>query len=128
MRVALLILTSLLALTALPAGMLLMLEPNGSTLGLSLSLLSSTPFPDFFIPGLLLALIVGGCSLVSLFLIMNQSPASYKIAMASGVVLVIWIVAELILIPHYHWLQGLYLAIGILIALTSYQLMGKAAI
>lgn len=128
MRVALLVLNSFITLTALPAGMLMMLEPNGSSLGLSLSLLLNTPFPDFFIPGLLLALIVGGCSLVSLFLIMNHSPAPYKIAMASGVALMIWIVTELILIPYYHWLQGLYLAIGILIALTSYQLMGKAAI
>lgn len=128
MRVALLILTSFITLTALPSGLVMMLEPNGSPLGLSLSLLLNTPFPDFFIPGLVLALIVGGSSLVSLFLLMNQSPVSYKIALAAGVVLAIWMVAELILIPYYHWLQGLYLAIGILVALTAYQLMGKAAI
>lgn len=128
MRAVLLLLNSFVTLTALPAGMLLMLEPDGNSLGLSLSILLNTPFPDFFIPGLVLALIVGGCSLVSLFLIMSHSAASYKLAMASGIVLTIWIVTELILIPYYHWLQGLYLAIGILIALTSYQLMGKAAI
>lgn len=128
MRTVLLVLTSFITLTALPAGMLLMLQPDGSSLELSMSLLTGTPFHDFFIPGLVLALIVGGCSLVSLFLIMTNNSQAYKIALTGGVVLILWIIGELILMPYYHWLQGLYLAIGILIALTSYQLMGKAAI
>lgn len=128
MRISLLILISFITLTAVPGGLLMMYESNGSALGLSTSLLARTPFDDFFIPGLLLALIVGGSSLVSLFLVMNQSTSAYRIAMASGVILVIWVLGEFILVPYYHWLQGLYLAAGILIALTSYQLMGRAAI
>lgn len=127
MRVALLVLTAFITLTALPGGMLLMMEPGGGSIGLTVQLLSNTPFHDFFIPGLVLALIVGGSSLVSLFLVMNESPLSYKVAMLSGIILVVWILAELAFIPYYHWLQGLYLAIGVLVALTSYQLMGKAA-
>lgn len=127
MRVALLVLTAFITLTALPGGMLLMMEPGGGSIGLTVQLLSNTPFHDFFIPGLVLALIVGGSSLVSLFLVMNESPLSYKVAMLSGIILVVWILAELAFIPYYHWLQGFYLAIGVLVALTSYQLMGKAA-
>lgn len=91
-----------------------------------MNLLEGTPFRDFFIPGLALALIVGGCNLVSLFLVMTSSPNAYKFTLTVGVVLVLWIVAELMLMPYYHWLQGLYLAIGILVVLTSYQLMGRA--
>lgn len=126
MRVVLLILISFITLTALPVGILLVLEPDGSSLGLPVEFLSHSLFPDFFISGVL-ALIIGGSSLVSLFMIMNNSPWSYKMALASGVVLVLWIIAELVVMPYYHWLQSLYLATGILIALTSYQLIGKAA-
>ena len=126
MRVVLLILISFITLTALPVGILLVLEPDGSSLGLPVEFLSHSLFPDFFISGVL-ALIIGGSSLVSLFMIMNNSPWSYKMELASGVVLVLWIIAELVVMPYYHWLQSLYLATGILIALTSYQLIGKAA-
>lgn len=126
MRVALVVLIFFITLSALPSGILLIMQPDGSSLGLSMNLLEGTPFRDFFIPGLALALIVGGCNLVSLFLVMTSSPNAYKFTLTVGVVLVLWIVAELMLMPYYHWLQGLYLAIGILVVLTSYQLMGRA--
>ena len=77
--------------------------------------------------GLLLAIIIGGSSLMTLFLAMNQSAISYKLALFSGIALVVWILAEFILFPYRHWLQGLYLGVGLLITLTSYQLLGKAA-
>jgi len=127
MRIALFVFVSLITLTAMPAGLLMMIEPNGRSLGLSLQLLSNTPFSDFFIPGLILAVIVGGSSLVSLLMIMTKSHWSYKIALLSGFALVIWVIGELLLLPEYHWLQGLYLVVGILITLTSYHLLGKTA-
>lgn len=128
MRLALLILISFVALTALPSGLLLMYYPDGSAFGLSSNFLIATPFKSYFVPGLILALIVGGSSLMTLFLVMNQSPFSYRFALFSGIVLVIWILAEFILFPYRHWLQGLYLGAGLLVTLTAYQLLGKAAI
>lgn len=128
MRLALLILISFVALTALPSGLLLMYYADGSALGLSPDLLVATPFKSYFVPGLILALIVGGSSLMTLFLVMNQSPFSYRFALISGIFLVIYILAEFIIFPYHHWLQGLYLGAGLLIALASYQLLGKAAI
>lgn len=128
MRLALLILISFVALTALPSGLLLMYYSDGSSFGLSPDFLVATPFKSYFVPGLLLALVVGGSSLVTLFLVMNQSPLSFKLALFSGIVLVIWVLAEFILFPYRSWLQGLYLGAGVLITLTSYQLLGKAAI
>lgn len=128
MRPVLLVLISFVAVTALPSGLLMMYYSDGSLFGLSPDLLIATPFKSYFVPGLILALVIGGSSLMALFLIMNQSPFSYRFALFSGIVLMIWIFAEFILFPYRHWLQGLYLGAGILIALTSYQLLGKAAI
>lgn len=127
MRGVLIIFLSFVALTAIPAGLLLIADPGGGSMGMSADLLSNTPFHSFFVPGLILLLIVGGSAMIGLFLIIIHSWWSYRIALTSGIILMIWILDELIFIPDYHWIQGLYLAIGILISLTAYQLMGKAA-
>lgn len=128
MRLALLIMMSFVAITALPSGLLMMYYSDGSLFGFSPDLLAATPFKSYFVPGLILALVVGGSSLMTLLLVMYQSPFSYRVALLSGIVLLIWILAEFILFPYRHWLQGLYLGAGLLIILTSYQLLGKAAI
>ncbi len=47
------------ALGAIPAGYSLIAEPDGSGLGMSLNLLSGSPFNDFFIPGLCLFIVNG---------------------------------------------------------------------
>ena len=116
-----------ITVTALPIGLMMMIEPGGETLGLTTNLLSGTPFQDFFVPGLILALIVGGSGLVSILLFMSQSRYKYKLALASGLILLLWMVTELMMTSNYHWLKGLYLAVAVLVVLTSYQLMGKAA-
>lgn len=127
MRLFLLILVSFVALTALPGGIMMAYHPDGSELGLSTDMLYASPFKSYFIPGLILALVVGGCNLVGLFLIMTDNSHSYKFCLLSGILLLGWIVAQMLLMQYYSWLQGLYLLTGILISLLSYHLMGKAA-
>lgn len=127
MRLFLLILVSFVTLTALPAGIMMAYNPDGSELGLSTDMLYATPFKSYFIPGLILALVVGGCNLVALFLIMTDNSQSYKLCMLSGILLTGWIIMQMLFLQYYSWLQGLYLLTGILIFLVSYHLMGKAA-
>lgn len=128
MRLTLFLLVSFVTLTALPMGLMMMYEPDGSALGLSTDILSRTPFGSFFIPGLILALVIGGGCLMGLFLLINQSPRSYKLTMFNGILLIGWTIGQLLFTSYYHWIQGIYLVAGILITLTSYQLMGKAVI
>lgn len=127
MRIVLLILISFITLSAIPVGLLMMYDPEGVSLGLSASLLGDTPFHNYFIPGLLLALMVGGTSLITLFLLMNQSTAAYRMALVSGLITVGWTLIQFIFFPYIYGIQGAYLAVGILITLDAYQLMGKAA-
>ena len=127
MRTLLLILISFAAFTALPAGIMMIYQPDGSSLGLSTSMLDGTPFKDFLVPGLVLAGIVGGINAIGLFVIMSGNVHSYKFSLLCGIVLVGWIVTQLMLFQYYYWQQGLYLLTGILIILLSYHLMGKAA-
>ena len=127
MRVLLLVLTSLVSLTAIPFGLMMMISPDGSNLGLSTALLANTPFATFFLPGLVLTVIVGGIHMAALFLIMDEHPAVYRVSLTAGVVLIAWIIVQAIFLMTFFWLHGLYLFIGILTAVISYQLQGKAA-
>ena len=54
------------ALGAIPAGLALIIYPDGSAVGMSTTLLSQAPFQDFLIPGLFL-LIGNGLSCLNIF-------------------------------------------------------------
>jgi hypothetical protein len=125
MRSFLLLLIAFVAVTALPSGILLVYEPDGSLLGLPLAMLESSPFVN---SGLMLALVVGGSCILSLSLIASGNANAYKFSVGTGIILFLWIAGQMMLVQYYQWLQGIYLGIGLLIFLLSYQLLGKTAL
>jgi hypothetical protein len=125
MKTVLVMLISFVAITTIVSGLMLVNNPGGEVLNLPLSLLQQTPFTDFLIPGILLALVVGGINLVALIANIQQKPNRYSWAIAGGVVLIGWIVCQVILIQTVNWLHFVYLGIGCLMVLTAFQLKGK---
>ena len=99
--------------------------PDGSILDLSLDLLKNTPFDDFVIPGVLLAIIVGGVNFLAVFFNIKRDEKRYRLAFWGGTVLVIWIIAQYLVINQSMWLDLFYLTIGLSIILISLQLKGK---
>jgi hypothetical protein len=117
-------------LTAVWGGLELVLSPDGSFMRLPLSLLENTPFRDFVIPGLLLTSFVGGINTLAGVLLLRGHPRADAEAMVSGAILATWILVEVILIRHVHWLHGLYLAVGLTIfgiAVVREKRAGKLA-
>lgn len=119
------ILVSFIAVTALVSGLLMISNPDGSIMNLPLRLLDGTAFRDFKIPGILLAVVVGGTNLLAVFFYLKRHSSRYNWALAGGLVVSGWIIVQMILIGSIHWLHLFYLAIGILIILFSFQLKGK---
>ena len=128
MKTILFILISIVAITAFLSGLVMIINPDGSVFNLSPGLLENTPFSNYRIPGLLLALLVGGVNLTALFFIMQRHPGRYNWAIAGSFMISIWILVQLLLIQAAHWLQFIYLGIGVLIILIAYQLKGKWAV
>jgi len=128
MRTILFILVSFIGLTATLSGLIMISNPDGGILNLSLSLLEKTPFKNFLVPGILLTVIVGGINMIAVFYNIQRHPKRYNWAMAGGVVITGWIIVQMIMLGAVHWLHILYLIIGILIILISYQLEGKWAV
>jgi hypothetical protein len=128
MKTLLFILVSFIAVTATLSGLILISNPDGAAMNLSLSLLEGTPFKNFMVPGLLLTTLVGGVNLLAIFYNMQRHAKRYNWAMAGGIMLIGWLIAQMILIHTLHWLHFIYLGIGLLIILISFQLKGKWAV
>ncbi|MEP6746187.1 MAG: hypothetical protein ABJB86_00600 [Bacteroidota bacterium] len=120
MKTILIIITSLIAASAIVCGMMMLRDPDGSSLQLPLSVLGHTNFKDFAIPGYLLIIIVGGSnSLAAMTLFLRQKSARF-FSVAAGLFISVWIATQLWLINVIFWLQFIYLFAGIVILLISF--------
>ncbi|MEI6948874.1 hypothetical protein V9K67_16930 [Paraflavisolibacter sp. H34] len=125
MRTFLFSLVAIVALAALVAGLLLVFRPDGSLLGLSESLLKSTPFTSFLLPGLLLAVVIGGVNLVAVLFGLSHKKAAYVWASTGGILLCAGLIDQMLVTQVYHLLSLLLLAAGFAIVFLSYALMGN---
>jgi hypothetical protein len=113
LRWPLLAIAAFLALGAIPAGVGFVLRPDGSLVGMPLTVLAGTPFPDFRLPGLILTLVVGGATLAAAVLVAVGSPRAADVALAAGAVVVGWIAGQLALIAYVSPLQPLVAGLGL---------------
>ncbi len=110
-RLLLLAVALVLAVGAIPVGVAFALRPDGSLVGLPLPTLAGTPFPDFRIPGLVLAAVVGGSTLATAVLVARGSRLAPRLALVAGVLVVGWIAVQVSLLGY---VSGLQPAVGLL--------------
>ncbi|MGG3470281.1 hypothetical protein ABES02_22700 [Neobacillus pocheonensis] len=113
---------SLIGLGAIAAGMGLVLEPDGSGLGMSLDLLRDSPFEDFLIPGITLLAVNGICSLIAALLSFINHRFAGKITGLLGVAMIIWISAQVYWIGWESWLEPTFLVVGVVEMILGYFL------
>jgi len=128
MKVILFSLLAFVALTAIFSGLLMISNPTGDLMHLPLNLLAATPFKNFLIPGVILAIAVGGMNITAIIFNLIRHEKRYHWAIAGGFTLLGFIVAQMILIHAANWLHFLYIGIALLTILLAYQLEGKWAV
>jgi hypothetical protein len=121
---AALALLGFMSLNAIPAGLLLVLRPDGSYIGLPPSLLEGTPFADFRVPGLALSIAVGGSSLAAFLLVLFRHRYARLAIILAGAVEVGWIVCQVAYIGYQGFLQPLILVMGLATLLASGRMGG----
>jgi hypothetical protein len=124
MKILLFMLVSFVAVTTTFSGLIMISNPDGKVMGLALIILDATPFKSFMIPGIVLTT-VGAINVIAVFFNIQRHKNRYNWAMAGGILIMGWVIVQQILIQIFHWLQFLYLGVGILITLIAYQLKGK---
>lgn len=123
----LILLQALLAISALIPGVLLALARDGSMLGLPLWLLKDSPFTDYLIPGIILFVFVGVYPSAVAYGLWQRP--SWKFpdvinpfrrihwawagSLASGVIVIVWIIVEVLMIRAVDFLHYFYIGWGL---------------
>jgi len=105
-----------LGMGALFGGIQFILAPDGHLLGISLSMLTGTPFHSFLVPGLLLFTFVGLGPTVAAALTARRRAVGPLAAFAVGLTLMVWITVEMVLfagVTSLFW--AFYLVLGTVI-------------
>jgi menaquinone-dependent protoporphyrinogen oxidase len=106
-------------LTALAGGLELMIWPRGNEVMPPVSMLEGTPFSSFFVPGLLLAALVGGLNAAAAMLARRRHRFAEHAAFVAGGALTVWIVVQMSMLRAVHWLHGVYLAAGVMTVVAA---------
>ena len=107
-------LQALISLGAIGGGLMLVIDPSGSTLGVPSSLLDGSIFPNFLIPGIFLMVVNGFGSGIGAVFSFTKSQYTQGIAIILGIILVSWIVIQVIIIRSIGWLHAIYFILGII--------------
>ena len=108
---------------ALGAGSLLLVRPNGSLMGMSTSSLSTTPFRDDTVPGILLVVAMGGGTLGAAASVVQRARNAAEIVVISGVMLVLFELVEEALIG-FNPQQAVITLVGLVLVALSLRLAG----
>lgn len=119
-RILLLIVLGFVALTSLAGGLAMALGYwlGPEKLGLPveaqvpLEYLNGSPFSSFVVPGLLLALIVGGLHVAAFVAMLRHHRLAGLLTAAAGYSILVWIFVQMMLIP-FSVLQAVYFGAGL---------------
>jgi hypothetical protein len=125
MKQVLFTLTAVLTFISLVGGIFMVADPSGKLISLTSDFLRPTPFSDFFIPGVLLLLIVTVPGVLSLYLQITDDERKMDYSLIFGVVTTMWVLFQVITTRSIHWQDFVLFATGLLIVLLSVQLSGK---
>lgn len=97
---------------AVPVGIMMIVEPNGSPLGIPNEWVADSAFGSFLVPGLVLLLVIGVGQLVAAALAVIRHPLAPWLMGALGAGLLIWIAVQVLIVP-LSFLQPAIFVIGL---------------
>jgi hypothetical protein len=107
------------ALGALPVGLMMMADPNGSPIGMPSEWIEGSIFGSYFVPGLYLFTMNGLGMLLAagLTVVRHWFAPWWTGTLAVG--LIIWITVQFVLISETMWLQWFFLATGLIMGVIA---------
>ncbi|MCL6570080.1 MAG: hypothetical protein K6T88_00155 [Bacillus sp. (in: Bacteria)] len=112
----------LIGASAIVCGIMFIIKPDGSLLGLSVDQLKNSPFNDFLIPGVILLVFNGFLSTISSFLLLINYRFAGLSVMFLGGVMILWISAQIYWMGWGSWLQPSFIAVGLIELLIGFFL------
>lgn len=98
---------------ALVGGSQFILAPDGHLIGMPVSLLTTTPFRSYLVPGILLFTGIGLFPIMAAVMTVRRQRLAPLAALAVGVTLMVWITVEMVMLAGAaSLLWAVYLALG----------------
>jgi hypothetical protein len=91
-----------------------------------LNWLKGSPFHSYLIPSVFLFFIIGGSCLWSASAVFRNMQAAMKASLFTGLSLILWIIAQVLIIGYVSWLQPAMAIAGLSVVLLSLQLKPSA--
>lgn len=111
------------AFGALYGGISLIRFPDGSDLQMPLSILEHSPFKTFLVPGIVLLLVNGIGSFITLIFLLIKNKFSLFLLATEGVLLCGWIVVQILMIRQLLSLHYIMFSTGVLMIFMA--ILGK---
>ncbi len=123
MRGLLIALHVLIGLMAVASGQELARHPLENGLALDPALLEGSPFPDFFIPGLFLGIVIAGSNLASAAALALRRQWAPLASAGTGGLLVAWVLIQTTIIGWAHWSQAIWFVLFPTVAVLALRLV-----
>lgn len=122
LRTITILLLLFVALNAVVAGYLFMIDPSGTKLHMHVSWLSNSPFSNFLIPGIILFMVNGIFNLLVATATVLKLKNHARLIVVQGILLICWIITQIILTQHLHFLHFFLVGIGIALFMLGNRL------
>ncbi len=108
-------------LSGLAGGWGLTFDPTGSDVGLDPALIEGSPFHDFFVPGVVLLVVLGVVPVVVAVGVWRRAPWARPASWLVGLALLGWLTVEILVVGYIARppLQLVYGLVGLAIVLTA---------
>jgi hypothetical protein len=117
----------ILGVAAIAAGQAFVRDPSGKALGMATDYLEGSPFPDYRIPGLFLAVVIGGANLLSAVTLVRKVRGAAYLSLGTGLLLVAWVAIQTAIIGFRHWSQAIWWVTFIVVAGLGAALVHREA-
>ena len=124
-RWVLIALHAVLGVAAVGAGQAFVRDPSGAALGMTTDWLNDSLFADFRVPGLFLAIVIGGANLLTAVLLWRRHPESPLASLGTGLLLVTWVAIQTAIIGFRHWSQGIWWMTFVTVTVLAARLVGQ---
>ena len=84
--------------------------------------LNGSPFPDYFVPSLILLVVVGGSFIVAAMAVFAGLRIARLAALAAGIVVLGWLAVQLAIIGYVSWMQPTTAIAGLLVLVLGSRL------
>ena len=87
-----------------------------------LAWLENTPFTNYFIPSLILFVVVGGASFTAGIMVLRHSRYARLASFFAGMIIIIWISVQMAMIGYVSWMQPTTVAVAAVILVLTWLL------